>query len=186
MEPALISRILVDVAYANEPCPGNGSCQSYIALGRSRIAHCLNCSSRVRQTLRFFAERIAQREHDEWAQRKWFDLYLEAAEALDTVDYFRAKYSNAEYKQGTQEMAKDWNEMMLKVRAVGRTAFVFPQNPIVTAFIASCKFRDSERAVSDEHYKEMFEAVEGLRAGVEFRPFLTTILCENREPSQNS
>jgi hypothetical protein len=110
------------------------------------------------------AERIAQGEHDEWAQRKWFDLYLEAAEALDTLDYFRAKYPNAEYKQGTEERAKDWNEMMLKVRAVGRTAFVFPKNPIVTAFIASCKFKDSESAVSDDRFKEMFEALEGLRA----------------------
>jgi hypothetical protein len=53
--------------------------------------------------------------------------------------------------------------MMFKMRAVGRTAFVFPKNPTVTAFIASCKFNDSENAVSDERYREMFEAVEGLR-----------------------
>jgi len=108
------------------------------------------------------AERIAQREHDEWAQRKWFDLYLRAAEALDTLDYFRVKYPNVEYK-GTEEWAKDWSEMMFKVRAAGRMAFVFPKNPTVTAFIVSCKFRDSENAVSDERYKEMFEPVEGLR-----------------------
>jgi hypothetical protein len=109
------------------------------------------------------AERIAQREHDEWAQRKWFDLHSKAAEALDTLDYFRAKYPNAEHKKGTEERAKDWSDLMFKVRAVGTMAFVFPQNPIVTAFIASCKFRNSENAVSDERYKEMFEAVEGLR-----------------------
>jgi hypothetical protein len=94
---------------------------------------------------------------------KWFDLYSKAADALDTLDYFRAKYSNAEYAKGTEERAKDWNEMMFKVRAAGRMAFVFPQNLVVTAFISSCKFRNSENAVSDERYEEMFDAVEGLR-----------------------
>lgn len=166
----LIADILVDVAYANEPCPRNGLCRSYIALGRSRIAHCLHRSGHFRQALSFSSRTNCTGEHDEWAQRKWFDLYLEAAEALDTLDYFRTKYPNAEHKQGTEERAKDWNEMMLKVRAVGRTAFVFPQNPIVTAFIASCKFRDPENAVSDERYEEMFEAVEGLRVKAVVNP----------------
>lgn len=81
------------------------------------------------------AERVAQRVHDEWAQRRWFDLYSKATEALDALDYFRAKYPNAEHKKGTEERAKDWSEMMFKVRAAGRMAFVFPQNHIVTAFI---------------------------------------------------
>jgi hypothetical protein len=108
------------------------------------------------------AERIAQREHDEWAQRKWLDLYLEAAEALDTLDYFRAKYPKAEHSQG-EKRAKDWNLMMLKLRAAGRMAFVFPKNPTVTAFVDSCKFGDSENEVPDERCREIFEAVEGLR-----------------------
>jgi hypothetical protein len=60
---------------------------------------------------------------------------------------------------------------MFKVRAAGRMAFVFPQNPIVTAFIASAAgFRDSQSAMSEEHYKKMDEAVEGLRENALLNP----------------
>jgi len=116
------------------------------------------------------AKRIAQREHDEWAQRRWFELHSKAAEAFDALDYFRTNYPNVEYKKGTEERAKDWSEMMFKVRAAGRMAFVFPKNPIVTAFTDSCKFRNTENAVSDDFYKGMFEAVEGLRGKAVLNP----------------
>jgi hypothetical protein len=110
------------------------------------------------------SERVAQREHDEWMQRKWYELYFKAAEALDSLDYFRTKYRNAEYKMGTEDRVEDWGEMMFQVRAAGRMAFVFPQDPVVTAFTASAAgFRNSQSAISEEHYKKMDEAVEGLR-----------------------
>jgi hypothetical protein len=116
------------------------------------------------------SERVALREHDEWMQRKWYELYFKAAEALDSLDYFRTKYRNAR-DLGTEDRAKDWSEMMFKVRAAGRMAFVFPQNPIVTAFIASAAgFRDSQSAMSEEHYKKMDEAVEGLRENALLNP----------------
>lgn len=109
------------------------------------------------------AKRMARREHDEWAQRRWFDLYSKTAEALDTLEYFRVRYPDSKHKGGTEERAMDWSEMMFKIRAAGRMAFAFPQNPLVTAFIDSCKFRNSEDTVLDEGYEKMFEAVEGLR-----------------------
>ncbi len=109
------------------------------------------------------AQRVARREHDEWAQRKWFELYSKAAEVLDALDYFRHKYPNAEYKRGTEERARDWSAMMLKVRATGRMAFVFPKHPAVIGFTDACRFRDSGNALTDEYYQEMFQAVEALR-----------------------
>jgi type II secretory pathway pseudopilin PulG len=116
------------------------------------------------------AQRVAQREHDEWAQRTWFDLYSKAAEVLDTLDYFRTQYPDAEYKRGTNDRVRDWGAMIFKVRAAGRMAFVFPKNPTVTAFIDACKFRNSEYTVTDKNYQEMFEAVESLRGKALMNP----------------
>jgi hypothetical protein len=110
------------------------------------------------------SERVAKREHDEWMQRKWYELYFKAAEALDSLDYFRTMYRDAEHKMGTEDQVEDWGEMMFKVRAAGRMAFVFPKDPVVTLFTASAAgFRNSQSAMSEEHYKKMDEAVEGLR-----------------------
>src|SRR5882762_5518059 len=38
------------------------------------------------------AREVAAREHDEWAQRKWFDLYLEAERFSNLIEHFQTVF----------------------------------------------------------------------------------------------
>jgi hypothetical protein len=79
------------------------------------------------------AKRVADRESEEWKQRKWYDLYFEADKAYDNLDGFQTQYSygppSSDYAEWSMYVGER-NQLMFLLRRVHSMAAVFPMNPI--------------------------------------------------------
>jgi DNA-directed RNA polymerase subunit F len=109
------------------------------------------------------AKQVADRELKDWKQRKWFDLYFRADEAYDALERFQALYPGPADVL-TEEGKKEWNSLMLVMRAVHRMAGVFPKHPAIEDFLASTAiFKDMNLALSAEQRQKIFDAVDKIR-----------------------
>ena len=108
------------------------------------------------------AKIVAERDEDDWAQRQWFELYSVADEAYDAIDKFQASYPRV--IQGfTPELIREWNDLMVTLRAAGRRCHVFPKHPAIDKFLSAIAFSDRKMLVPPSYLKGVEVAVEGLR-----------------------
>jgi hypothetical protein len=83
------------------------------------------------------AKRVADRDHEDWKQRKWFDVYFKADEAYEALDRFQVLYPTASSPGwDTPEWERESNDLMRTMRTVNRIALVFPQNPEIKALFS--------------------------------------------------
>jgi len=111
------------------------------------------------------ALRTLEQAEVDWKQRKWFDLYLKADEAYDSLDYYQTKYDGNNY--WTPERVQDFNDMMRKTRQSRAMAVVFPKNPATAELIAATTFPNDAgeakaAALSKERLQKLMNAVSGL------------------------
>ena len=118
----------------------------------------------ARSTL-FHAMQVAAREHEDWKQRKWYDLYFKADEAYDALDRFQVLYPSASSPDwNTEVMQRESHDLMRTMRTVHRIAFVFPQNQVIQAlFDATAAFKNMEEATSKDRLSKVLDAIEGIR-----------------------
>jgi hypothetical protein len=111
------------------------------------------------------AKRVADRDHKDWKQRKWFELYFKADEAYDALDRFQVLYPNTSSPGwSTAEWERESHDLMRVMRTVHRIALVFPQNPEIKAlFDATAAFENMNEATSKDRLSKIFDAVEGIR-----------------------
>jgi hypothetical protein len=116
------------------------------------------------------AKQVADRDQQDWKQRKWFDLYFKAEEAYDTLERFRASYpSTSALGWGTPECNRKRDDLMLTMRTVHCIALAFiPRSgeippEIQALFDATTGFHNIEAdGISESQKTKMFDAVEKL------------------------
>ena len=107
---------------------------------------------------------------DDWAQRKWFELYQQADYAYDVLDRFRQVHPAAGSTNSGQ-MASDWNETMLAIRRAHAMAVVFPVSTTITKFLsATAVFGNMQNAYNQTIVKAFFHAVQDLRDMATLKP----------------
>ncbi len=100
---------------------------------------------------------------EDWAQRKWFELYQQADYAYDLLDRFRQVHPAAGSTNSGQ-MASDWNETMLAIRRAHAMAVVFPVNPTIANFRpATAVFGNMQNAYNQTIVDAFFDGVQDLR-----------------------
>ncbi len=113
------------------------------------------------------AKQVADRDREDWRQRKWFDLYLKANQAYDSLDAFQSMHEGFSLPRGaaaTAEFEKDWNNLMALFREVHAMAAVFPRNPATDELFASTAVFDSwPEALSKDRLRKVFDALDGIR-----------------------
>ena len=70
------------------------------------------------------AKRVADRDQEDWKQRKWFDVYFKADEAYDALDRFQVLYpspSSPGWK--TPEWEREYHDLMRIMRTDIRIGF---------------------------------------------------------------
>jgi hypothetical protein len=107
---------------------------------------------------------------DDWAQRKWFELYQQADYAYDLLDRFRQVHPAAG-STNSGHMASDWNDTMLTIRRAHAMAVVFPVNPTIAKFVsATSVFQNQQNAYNQTIVDAFFDAVQDLRDMATLRP----------------
>lgn len=115
------------------------------------------------------AQKAAERDEDDWAQRQWFELYSKADEASEAIERFQVSYPRMSAPAwGTKERLREQNDLTVTVRAAGRRCFAFPKHPAIDKFLTAIEFGTYENLISPSYLKGVSDAVEGLRemAGV--------------------
>jgi hypothetical protein len=116
------------------------------------------------------ARKTVQDAAEDWAQRKWFELYQQADYAYDLLDRFRQVHPAAGSTNSGQ-MASDWNETMLAIRRAHAMAVVFPVNPTITKFLsATAVFGNMQNAYNQTIVNAFFHAVQDLRDMATLKP----------------
>jgi hypothetical protein len=108
------------------------------------------------------ARAVAAREHDEWAQRKWFDLYLEAERFSNLIEHFQTVFDRP---LQTLEFETHANEVTFAGRDMLTHAGVFPQNAGIDA-VFSCLRKwplSPQNLLSKQMLAEYNDAIELLR-----------------------
>jgi hypothetical protein len=110
------------------------------------------------------AQKVSDRDQENWRQRTWFDLYLKASEAYDFFDMFQAKYKSGHSFHVNVENPSDWNHLMALMRQTHAMAAVFPKNNVIDELFASTAvFKNQSEALSPERLTKIFNAVQNLR-----------------------
>jgi hypothetical protein len=123
----------------------------------------------ARQTL-VLTRKTLEDAADDWAQRKWFDLYQQADHAYDLLDFFRQVHPAAGSTNSGQ-MVSDWNETMEAIRRAHTMAVVFPVNPTITKFLnATAVFSNTQNAYDQTIVHAFFDAVQDLRDMAVLKP----------------
>ena len=116
----------------------------------------------VAQSSLLQAKRVADRDHEDWKQRKWFDLYLKADEIYDLLECFQAQYDGT--TPPTIAETTDWNNFLLRLRQLHATAVVFPKNAATDKlFSSTAVFKNRAEAFSKNRLAHIFDAAEELR-----------------------
>jgi hypothetical protein len=115
------------------------------------------------------ARKTLQDADEDWAQRKWFDLYVKADEAFNFLDRFRQVHSPASMNPAQQH--QDWNEVMFAIRRAHTMAMVFPKNPAIDKFIAATSvFDDMQHGYNKTYLAAVLDATEDLRDMAKLKP----------------
>ena len=123
-------------------------------------------SQRTAEISLSLTKQVAEREREDWKQRKWFDLYIATNAVYDLLDRFQNFYGSATGPNyGSIQCDEDWNRLMAAVREVHVAALVFPKNPAIDNLIeATAHFERRERDAFDkERLPKLLNALEGLR-----------------------
>ena len=108
------------------------------------------------------SEEVAEREHRDWRQRKWFDLYFAAENFATLLERFQTIYDRP---LATKEFEKDANDVTFAARQMVAYGAVFPRNPAVEGLF-SCinkwKLTDAN-LFSKQMFSEYLNAIEELR-----------------------
>lgn len=116
------------------------------------------------------ARKTLQDAAEDWAQRKWFELYQQGDYAYDLLDRFRQVHPAAGSTNSGQ-MASDWIQTMLAIRRAHTMAVVFPVNPTITKFLhATAVFANTQNAYNQTIVDAFFDAVEDLRDMAKLKP----------------
>ncbi len=114
------------------------------------------------------AKRIANRAHDEWAQRKWFDLYFSADSAYDAMEKLQA--DSVVQKSGTINIHNGnyldrANEVIRLFREIQAMAMVFPQCPAIDMLCAATSgfVNDASQMLSKQRLKNLMDAMNDIR-----------------------
>lgn len=119
------------------------------SLGEAKAATQLAAES-LRQ-----AAQVAERDLADWRQTKWFDLFFQAQQMCDALEYFQATYAQFASAEGsssywgTEPMTADFNDFLRLARRTLSMASVFfrrtqrstdSSKPCVSAVIANRHF----------------------------------------------
>ena len=117
------------------------------------------------------AKRIAERDHDDWAQRHWFELYIKADEACEAVEMFQVDYASTSSSHWeTAERKQRHNSLNVTVRAAIRRAGVFPQHTAITGFLKALEFGHENKLVEPSYLQGLDDSLEPLRQEARVNP----------------
>jgi hypothetical protein len=115
------------------------------------------------------ARRAQEDANEDWAQRKWFDLYVAADHAFNLLDRFRQVHPNISMNPAKKN--EDWNDVMLAIRHAHSMALVFPQNAAMDKFFAATSvFNKAENAYNTTYVDAVLDATEDLRDMAKLKP----------------
>jgi len=119
-------------------------------------------SVRIAQRSLDFAKEVAAREQRDWAQRKWFDLYLEAEKFTNSLEHLQTLY---DVPLETTEFETLANNVTFAGRHVITLASVFPQNTAINALFACVQKwpLSSHNLLTKQMLAEYADAIELLR-----------------------
>lgn len=125
---------------------------------------CIAVASLIVSIAAFVVARKTMKDAEEdWRQRKWFDLYLEADKAYNALERYQVNYKQNPVPQNL-EQTRDWNNLMSQMRLVHSLAVVFPKNPATDIlFSATAVFANPASAFLPERLPKLSEALEALR-----------------------
>lgn len=112
------------------------------------------------------AKRVADRDSNDWKQRKWFELYFEAEKAYDALDQFQCQYVDGapdHSKDDWKKYVSDVNVLASVIRRVHSMAAVFPMTPELDKLFHSTVFPNDNDLLSIDRKTAVFDAVEGIR-----------------------
>ena len=109
------------------------------------------------------AKRTVEHARMDWAQEKWFDLYLKAGRAYNGLEHYQALYQGGNGAVQSPEQLKEFNQLMRLFYEAHTMALVFPKNAATEALFASTRFKNAADALSKEKTKALLDALELLR-----------------------
>jgi hypothetical protein len=110
------------------------------------------------------ARRVANRDRQDWRQRRWFDLYFQLSETYDFFDWFQTEYKSTNPSSWGDIEIRDWNRLMNLFRRVHTTAMVFPPNPVIDKLVlATAVFSDQQESLSDNRLKSVLDVMDDVR-----------------------
>jgi hypothetical protein len=116
------------------------------------------------------ARKTLQDADEDWAQRKWFDLYMKADEAFNLLYRFRQVHP-AVGSMNPAQQTQDWNLVILTIRQAHTMALVFPKNAAIDKFLAATSvFGDMQHGYDRDYLKEFLDANEDLRDMAKLKP----------------
>ena len=117
---------------------------------------------------RKYAESIAERAHDEWAQQKWFDLYFSTNSAYDAMEKLQA--DSVVQKSGTINIhggnyPERANEVIRLFREIQAMAMVFPRCTVIDMLCAATSgfVDDPSEMLSKQHLGNLMDAMNEIR-----------------------
>jgi hypothetical protein len=107
------------------------------------------------------AQNVAERERNDWNQRKWFELYVKSNDVYDLLNKFQATYAGPDRTNANStEYRLEFNELIMKFRDLQMLAIVYPQIPPVKKIIeATTGLKDSRESMFDPHRLELLMEV---------------------------
>ena len=109
------------------------------------------------------ARKTVEHARMDWAQEKWFDLYLKAGRAYNGLEHYQALYQGGNSAVQSPEQVRDFNQLMRLFYEAHTMALVFPKNAATEALFASTRFKNSNDVLSKEKTKALLDALELLR-----------------------
>lgn len=141
------------------------------SLGEAKAATQLAAES-LRQ-----AAQVAERDLADWRQTKWFDLFFQAQQMCDALEYFQATYAQFASAEGsssywgTEPMTADFNDFLRLARRTLSMASVFPKNAAIDGLAQAMRFcGNREQAFSRKGLVELQDAVHDIRELTLLRP----------------
>ncbi len=109
------------------------------------------------------ARKTVEHARMDWAQEKWFDLYLKAGRAYNGLEHYQAQYQGSSPLPQSPEQVRDLNQLMRLFYEAHTMALVFPKNAATEALFLSTRFKNAADVLSKEKTKALLDALELLR-----------------------
>jgi len=109
------------------------------------------------------AKKMVEHARMDWAQQKWFDLYLKAGRAYNGLEHYQAQYQGSNSAAQSPEQVRDFNQLMRLFYEAHTMALVFPKNAATEALFLSTRFKNASDVLSKERTNALLDALELLR-----------------------